>query len=86
MKKNSINFKLKSNKMSNNKLNFATRVTSVISSKTDKSGMNNSERIKVQALVNSRPVMIDRSVSQKTDLEREELKLAKARWNRLQVK
>jgi hypothetical protein len=86
MKKNSINFKLKSNKMSNNKLNFATRVTSVISSKTDKSGMNNSERIKVQALVNSRPVMIDRSVFQKTDLEREELKLAKARWNRLQVK
>ena len=72
--------------MSNNKLNFATRVTSVISSKTDKSGMNNSERIKVQALVNSRPVMIDRSVFQKTDLEREELKLAKARWNRLQVK
>jgi hypothetical protein len=86
MKKNSINFKLKSNKMSNNKLNFATRVTSVISSKTDKSGMNNSERIKVQALVNSRPVMIDKSVFQKTDLEREELKLAKARWNRLQVK
>jgi hypothetical protein len=72
--------------MSNNKLNFATRVTSVISSKTDKSGMNNSERIKVQALVNSRPVMIDKSVFQKTDLEREELKLAKARWNRLQVK
>ena len=72
--------------MSNNKLNFATRVTSVISSKTDKSGMNNSERIKVQALVNSRPVVIDRSVFQKTDLEREELKLAKARWNRLQVK
>jgi hypothetical protein len=86
MKKNSINFKLKSNKMSNNKLNFATRVTSVISSKTDKSGMNNSERIKVQALVNSRPVVIDRSVFQKTDLEREEVKLAKARWNRLQVK
>ena len=86
MKRNSINFKLKSNKMSNNKLNFATRVTSVISSKTDKSGMNNSERIKVQALVNSRPVVIDRSVFQKTDLEREELKLAKARWNRLQVK
>ncbi len=72
--------------MSNNKLNFATRVTSVISSKNDKSGMNNSERIKVQALVNSRPVVIDRSVFQKTDLEREELKLAKARWNRLQVK
>lgn len=72
--------------MSNNKLNFATRVTSVISSKTDKSGMNNSERIKVQALVNSRPVVIDRSVFQKTDLEREEVKLAKARWNRLQVK
>jgi hypothetical protein len=72
--------------MSNNKLNFATRVTSVISSKTDKSGMNNSERIKVQALVNSKPVVIDRSVFQKTDLEREEVKLAKARWNRLQVK
>ena len=72
--------------MSNNKLNFATRVTSVISSKTDKSGMNNSERIKVQALVNSRPVVIDRSVFQKTDLEREEVKLAKTRWNRLQVK
>jgi hypothetical protein len=54
--------------------------------RTDKSGMNNSERIKVQALVNSRPVVIDRSVFQKTDLEREELKLAKARWNRLQVK
>lgn len=72
--------------MSNNKLNFATRVTSFISSKTDKSGMNNSERIKVQALVNSRPVVIDKSVFQKTDLEREELKLAKARWNRLQVK
>lgn len=72
--------------MSKGKLNFATRVTSVISSKTDKSGMNNSERIKVQALVNSRPVVIDRSVFQKTDLEREELKLAKARWNRLQVK
>jgi len=72
--------------MSNNKLNFATRVTSFISSKTDKSGMNNSERIKVQAMVNSRPVIIDRSVFQKTDLEKEEVKLAKAQWNRLQVK
>lgn len=72
--------------MSNNKLNFATRVTSFISSKTDKSAMNNSERIKVQALVNSRPIVIDRSVFQKTDLEREEVKLAKARWERLQVK
>ena len=72
--------------MGNNKLNFATRVTSFISSKTDKSAMNNSERIKVQALVNSRPIVIDRSVFQKTDLEREEVKLAKARWERLQVK
>jgi hypothetical protein len=72
--------------MSNNKLNFATRVTSFIPSKTDKSGMNNSERIKVQAMINSKPVMIDRSVFQKTDLEREEVKLAKAQWNRQQVK
>lgn len=67
------------------KLHFAQRVTIAIAAKSDSSNMFGSERAKVQALVNSAPVTIDRSCFVKTDLEKQELKNAKSHWKRLQV-
>jgi hypothetical protein len=66
------------------KLNFATRITVATASKSDSSNMFNSERTKVQALVNSAPVTIDRTVFSKTDAEKQELKNVKSHWKKLQ--
>ena len=67
--------------MSKLKVNFATRVNSIISAKSDNNQFN-AERARVQASVNANPVIIDRSVFQKTDVERAELASAKLRWKR----
>jgi hypothetical protein len=61
-------------------LNFATRITIATASKSDSSNMYANERMKVLAETNSRPVVIDFSVFQKTAEEKEELVLAKAHW------
>ena len=65
------------------KLHFAQRVTVATTAKSDSSNMFGSERTKVQALINSAPVTIDRSCFVKTDLEKQELKNAKSDWKRL---
>lgn len=70
--------------MSKMKLNFATRVNAVISAKSDNNQFN-AERAKVQASVNARPVIIDRTVFQKTDIERAELATAKSKWKRAEL-
>jgi hypothetical protein len=61
-------------------LNFATRITIATAAKSDSSNMYANERMKVLAETNSRPVLIDFSVFQKTAEEKEELVLAKAHW------
>jgi hypothetical protein len=72
--------------MSKLKLNFATRVASMRTAKSETSGANNAERAKVQAAINGSPVIIDRSVFKKTDIERAELATAKIKWKRSQGK
>jgi hypothetical protein len=72
--------------MSKLKLNFATRVASMRTAKSDVSRANDVEKAKVQAAVNGSPVIIDRSVFKKTDIERAELATAKIKWKRAQVK
>lgn len=68
--------------MSKLKLNFATRVASMTMSKSENNGAYNAERAKVQASVNANPVIIDRTVFRKTDLERVELANAKSKWKK----
>ena len=68
--------------MSKLKLNFATRVSSMATAKSDNNGAYNAERAKVQASVNANPVIIDRTVFQKTDVERMELANAKSKWKK----
>ena len=62
------------------KLNFAQRVTAVGTAKSDGSNMYANERAKVQAITNSNPVNIDRSVFKKTQAEKDKLKLEKLKW------
>jgi hypothetical protein len=59
------------------KLNFATRITSRATMKSDSSASATDQRNRLQAEVNSRPVIIDRAVFVKSQHEKEELKLAK---------
>ena len=61
-------------------LNFATRITIATASKSDSSNMYANERMKVLAETNSRPVVIDFSVFQKTTEEKEQVILAKTHW------
>ena len=68
------------------KLNFAQRVTVAGISKSDLSNMHANERAKVQAMINSNPVIIDRKVFQKSEFEKTELKIAKMKWKALLVK
>lgn len=70
--------------MSKLKLNFATRVASMRTAKSDVSRANDAEKAKVQAMVNGSPVIIDRSVFKKTEIERAELATAKSKWKRAQ--
>lgn len=70
--------------MSKLKLNFATRVTSMRTAKSENSNANNAERAKVQSMVNSQPLIIDRSVFKKTEVERMELSVAKSKWKKAQ--
>lgn len=64
------------------KLNFATRITSRATMKSDASASASDKRSQVQAEVNSRPVIIDKSVFVKSDFEKQELKNAKAKHKR----
>jgi hypothetical protein len=70
--------------MSKLKLGFATRVASMRTAKSEASGANNAERAKVQAMVNGNPLIIDRSVFKKTEIEKIELSNAKSKWKRAQ--
>ena len=70
--------------MSKLKLNFATRVASMRTAKSDVSRANDAEKAKVQAMVNGSPVIIDRSVFKKTEIEKAELATAKSKWKRAQ--
>ena len=72
--------------MSKLKLNFATRVASMRTAKSDVSRANDAEKAKVQAMVNGTPLIIDRSVFKKTEIERAELATAKSKWKRAQGK
>ena len=64
------------------KLNFATRVSVAVLQRGDSTGSAVNERNRLQSEVNSRPVTIDRTVFQKTDKEREELRIEKAHWKK----
>lgn len=68
------------------KLNFAQRVTVAGTAKSDSSNMHANERAKVQAITNSNPVIIDRKVFQKSENEKELLKLEKMKWKAKLVK
>lgn len=68
------------------KLNFAQRVTVAGTSKSDGGNMYANERAKVQAMINSNPVIIDRKVFQKSENEKELLKIAKMQWKAKLVK
>ena len=68
--------------MSKLKLNFATRATGGRTVKSENSNAYNAERANVQAMINSAPVRIDRSVFKKTEIERVELINAKSKWKR----
>ena len=70
--------------MSKLKLNFATRVASMRTAKSDVSRANDAEKAKVQAMANGSPLIIDRSVFKKTEIERAELATAKSKWKRAQ--
>jgi hypothetical protein len=64
------------------KLNFATRVSVAVLQRGDSTGSAVNERNRLNAEVNSRPVKIDKSVFQKTEHEKEELKIEKAHWKK----
>ena len=68
------------------KLNFATRVTVAGIQKSDVSGAAVSERNRLQTEINNHLVKIDKSVFEKTDKERIELKIEKAHWKKLNGK
>lgn len=68
--------------MSQLKLHFATKVATGRIQRSDASASASTERMKLQSEVNSRPVVIDRSIFRKSQIEKEELKLAKFKWKR----
>lgn len=61
------------------KVNFATRVAMAGTMKSDVSGSANNKRMEVQAEINANPVKIDRKVFVKDELEKELVKVAKAK-------
>jgi hypothetical protein len=65
------------------KLNFATRVTVYGLTKSDSMGAAADGRVRLQAEI-QRPLIIDRSVFKKTEIERIELSNAKSKWKKLQ--
>lgn len=68
--------------MSKTKLHFAVRVpvrTTRVSNSENQA--NAQKRAEVQAEINMHKVKIDRSVFSKTQHEKDELKLAKLKWN-----
>lgn len=69
--------------MSKSKLNFATRVSNMITVKSDNNGAHNAQRAIVQSAVNANQVKIDRSVFVKTASEKEELRIEKAHWKKM---
>ena len=69
--------------MSKLKLNFATKVSNMVMPKSDNNGANNAQRAMVQGAVNVNPVKIDRSVFVKTASEKEELRIEKAHWKKI---
>jgi len=71
---------IKINKMSKQKLNFATRVKVALTPKTDTSNGYANERMRLHSEINSRKVDLDSSVFKKTDAEKLEVKLAKLKW------
>lgn len=64
------------------KLNFATRVSVAVLQRGDSTGSAVNERNRLNAETNSRQVTIDKTVFQKTDKEREELRIEKAHWKK----
>lgn len=64
------------------KLNFAQRITVRGTMKADLSASATDKRNQVQAEVNSRPVILDKSVFVKSDFEKQEIKNAKAKHKR----
>lgn len=70
--------------MSKSKLNFAKRVTVRLTPKHDSDGAVSQKRIEVLAETNKHQLKIDRSCFTKTDQEKEELRIEKAHWKKLQ--
>lgn len=64
------------------KLHFATRITSRATMKSDIGAAATDQRNRLNAEVNSRPVIIDKSVFVKSDFDKQELKNAKSKHKR----
>jgi len=62
------------------KLHFATRVQAKLVPKSDASNAANNLRQELSTLINKNRVNIDRSVFRKTEQEKLELKIAKAKY------
>ncbi len=62
------------------KIHFATRVSVKLVPKSDASNASNNLRQELSTLINKNRVSIDRSVFAKTEQERLELKIAKAKY------
>jgi len=63
--------------MSKQKLNFAKRVTVKLTPKHDGDGSVAQKRMELQTSINKNQINIDRSCFVKSDVEKEELKVAK---------
>jgi hypothetical protein len=70
--------------MSKVKLHFATRVSTKLTPKHDTEGSASQQRVAVLAEINKHKVNIDRSVFSKSDKEKEELRIEKAHYRKLQ--
>lgn len=62
------------------KIHFATRVSVKLVPKSDATNASNNLRQELSTLINKNRVSIDRSVFAKTEQERLELKIAKAKY------
>lgn len=61
-------------------IHFATRVSVKLVPKAEAGNSANSLRQELQTQINKHKVSVDRSAFSKTDVEKEELKIAKAKW------
>ncbi len=65
-------------------INFATRVSVKLVPKAEAGNSANSLRQELNTQINANKICIDKSVFSKTEVEKQELKIAKAKWKAAQ--